>query len=167
MFFTRKVLVMECEICGRPDAAIFALIEGAKLRVCEACARGGKILYVEQDEAPRGAVAAQRQQAAQHTMDREEMDLVDGYGSKIKSAREKLGLPLAVLGERIAEKESFLDRIEKEHARPSPQLARKIEKELGIEILEKVSSMPFQSGGKPGKEITLGDVIEVVKKKKK
>ncbi|MFA5106494.1 MAG: multiprotein bridging factor aMBF1 [Candidatus Micrarchaeia archaeon] len=160
---------MECDICGRPDAGIFALIEGAKLRVCGSCARGGKILYVEHEEAPQrgGNTQPGAPQAEKHTMDKDELDLVDDYGAKIKSAREKLGLPLPVLGERIAEKESFLDRIEKGHARPSDQLARKIEKELGIELLEKASSMPFQAPGKPGKDITLGDVIEIVRKKKK
>lgn len=157
---------MECEICGRPDAGIFALIEGARLRVCQSCARGGKILYVEHEEAPAKQGAKQEQGAA-HTLGKDEYDLVDGYGGRVKNAREKLGLPLAVLGERLAEKESFLDRIEKETARPSEQLARKIEKELGIEILEKISSMPFQAPGKPGKDITLGDVIEIVRKKKK
>ncbi len=162
---------MECEICGKEDADIFALIEGAKLRVCEACARGGKILYVDNesgalpkvgDSQPHG-----KSHESSHTMDKEEFDLVDSYGTVIKSARENLGISLAVLGERIAEKESFLERIEKESAKPDDLLARKIEKELGIAILEKAESQPFQTSGRPGKDITLGDVIEIVRKKKK
>ncbi len=170
---------MECEICGREDGGIIALIEGARLHVCESCARGGKILHVEpeaysskQGAGPgtgggSGAAGGARSPGAQHTMEKDEFELVDSYGVKIKAARERLGLPLAVLGERIAEKESFLERIEKETAKPSDPLAKKLEKELGITILEQASSMPFQTGGKPGKDITLGDVIEIVRKKKK
>ena len=77
----------------------------------------------------------------------------------------------AVLAELCNEKESFLDRIEKGGARPGDGLARKLDKELGIKLLEPSSgskqsapSMGSSSSGTGGR--TLGDIIEIEKKKK-
>jgi putative transcription factor len=89
----------------------------------------------------------------------------------MRDARNKMKLPLSVLAEKLAEKESFLDRIENQKTHPSQELARKIEKELGIIILEESSSAPMQddkfkpSGSKKG--LTLGDILEIEQKKKK
>jgi putative transcription factor len=79
-------------------------------------------------------------------------------------------LPLSVLAERLAEKESFLERIEAEKTRPSIELAKKLEKELNVKLLEPAepSSMPaiFEPSRKSSGR-TLGDVVEFERKEKK
>ncbi|MBM3229469.1 TIGR00270 family protein [Candidatus Parvarchaeota archaeon] len=157
---------MECEICGREGGDILAMVEGAKLYVCHGCSSGAKIISM-----PRQAAPARQNQAGggflSSPASKTELEVVDDFGSTIRRARERYGLSLAVVAERLNEKESFLDRIEKETARPSEGLARKLEHELGIKLLEQVESSSFEFGGKSGKGMTLGDVLEIEKKKKR
>jgi putative transcription factor len=156
--------VSECEVCGKQDAGYIVLVEGARMRVCRECSSLGKIITMP--SVPQSA----RSQADVPYAFREELELVDDYGERIKKAREAKGLPLPVLAERIAEKESFLEHVEAEKMHPSESLCRKLEKELGIKLLETVasSSAPNRGGGggKPG-PVTLGDIIEIEKKEKK
>lgn len=160
---------MECEVCGNGEGNFLAMIEGARMRVCADCARMGKILKFPQREIPKSSLQGQSSQMKQTS--RAELELVDGFGGKMKNARMKMKLPLSVLAEKLAEKESFLERIEGEKTHPSISLAKKIEKELGIKLVEEVpiSSLPADVEGKlsASKGTTLGDILEITKKKKK
>ena len=154
---------MDCEICGRQDGGILAIIEGAKLYVCPGCSRGGKIISVPQPPAKKQLASTPSFGAGART----ELEVVDDYGRTIRAAREKMGLPLSVLAERISEKESYLDRIEKESAKPAETVAKKLEHELGIRLLEQVTVQHYDYSDKSGKGTTLGDILEVEKRKKK
>jgi len=140
------------------------------MRVCHECSSLGKIVSM-----PAVPLSARSPADVPYAF-REELELVDDYGERIRKAREKIGIPLPVLAERIAEKESSLEHVETEKTHPSESLCRKLEKELGITLLETVSSSSAPgrgaasggggSGGK-GAPITLGDIIEIEKKEKK
>ena len=79
----------------------------------------------------------------------------------------RTGLPIAVLAERINEKVSFLERVVNQKTLPGEHLARKLEHELGIKLLAAVSATEEKKGGgSSGKEMTLGDILELQKKKK-
>lgn len=151
---------MPCEICGRDEEKYIIVVEGAKLKVCEECSSLGKIIW----EAPKSATTPQAQSFFKP---KEEIDIVEGYGEIIASARKKLGLPIEVLAERINEKVSFLERIEKEKTKPNEKVARKLEKELGIKLFETIIESSAQSSSLSKKELTLGDIIEIKKKNKK
>jgi len=149
---------MECEICGAEGAGYIILVEGAKLSVCSDCSGAGKLLRApappRDTEAPRAA--------------RLEMEVVDGYGALIFGARKRMGLPLEVLAERINEKHSFLERIEHEKTLPDEKVARKLERELGIKLLQEVSSgTAVDVKDRQGKGMTLGDILEIQQKKKR
>ena len=160
---------MECETCGAPDAQYEAIIEGARLHVCQNCARMGKVVKApvapsraRGSESGRGNIAPLQRSA--------EPELVDNYGEIIASARLKMRLPLAVVAELLSEKESFLDRIEHYKAKPTPELAKRIEKALGVILFEETgASGEGGGGGKPkfGGPTTLGDILEIEMKKKK
>jgi len=97
-------------------------------------------------------------------------DIIEGYGHVIKSAREKSGLPLAVIAERINEKESFLHALENERLKPTTDIAKKLEKELKIKLIEKVDSSVSASDSVTTKrfsELTLGEMLPEKKKKEK
>ena len=151
---------MECEICGAEGAGYIILVEGAKLTVCQDCSGSGKLLRAPQpvrDPSNQPAYAG-----------KVEMEVVDGYGSIIADARKKMGLPLEVLAERINEKHSFLERVEHEKTLPDGKLAHKLEKELGIKLLQEVSSgAAVDVKDRQGKGMTLGDILEIQLKKKK
>ena len=164
---------MECESCGskiEDDESYFVNIEGANLNVCFKCKRFGRLVRAPNPQQGRANPSGSPYQTHRPSS-RPEIELIENYGSKIRSAREKMGLPLNVLGEKISEKESFLDRIEKQKTRPPIPVIRKLEKELGIILTEETdnSSAPEEKSFKKSSShaLTLGDILEIERKKKK
>lgn len=169
---------MECESCGskiEDGESFFVSIEGARLNVCFRCKRFGKIIHAPRVSRTGGQPSSSRQAyaPASRPSTREEYELVENYGERIRNAREKIGLPLNVLAEKIAEKESFIDRVEKQKTRPPFSVAKKLEKELGILLLEEVESQspnqesPNYKKSSVPRALTLGDILEIEKGKKK
>ncbi|MCX8198378.1 MAG: multiprotein bridging factor aMBF1 [Candidatus Micrarchaeota archaeon] len=150
---------MDCEICGEGEAEYIILVEGARLQVCRECSGAGKILKAP---APQSHGKAYAKESS-----RQELEPVEGYGRIISEARKKLGLPLKVLAERINEKESFLERIEHEKAYPDEKVARKLEKELGVKLLQVAENESAASSQSISKGMTIGDIIEIERKKNK
>ncbi|MFA6036307.1 MAG: multiprotein bridging factor aMBF1, partial [Candidatus Micrarchaeia archaeon] len=149
----------ECEICGAEGADYLALIEGARMRVCADCAAGGQLLQGPPKPVQRPAAGLQstgRQKS--------EVDVVPDFGAKIKNAREKMHLERKVLAEMISEKESIIERLEHEKMLPPETVALKLQKALGIVLLEQVGT----GGGSYSKDVkkglTLGDIVFVKKK---
>ena len=149
---------MQCEICGRKDASMRALIEGTPMVVCPACAGYGKALA--QPVAPRRFVTPLRAQPVV------EEYVASGCGSVIKAAREKRGLSHKELAQALAEKESLIAHIEGGHAEPSIPLARKIERFLGVVLVESITSVPSKSAAQRSESssLTIGDTIRVRKR---
>ena len=151
-----------CDICGKAPVRAQILIEGARLLACGGCMRGGKVLHRFDDE------GASLPMPAPVTVETTE-EIVEGFGKLIKGAREKSGLPVAVIAERISEKESYLTAIEHERLMPTAEVAHKLEKELRIKLVEKTQSVvgPSASAPKRFSEPTLADMLAPEKKNKK
>jgi putative transcription factor len=155
-----------CDICGRGTVRAQILVEGAKLLACGACMGTGKVLQrFHEDEAGAPVMEATRQAPE---MGGEE--IVEDCAAVIRHARDRTGLPLSVVAERISEKESYLDAIENGRLMPSLAAARKLEKELGIKLIEKSgpSVAPSAAASPSGKfsTPTLADMLAPEKKKK-
>jgi len=148
-----------CEICGRKGAHAIIEVEGAKLKVCGSCAYGKKILY-HLDETGEVREGPEKHRAPPKFEETEE--IVENYGKIIKDARENIGLSRSVVAEKINEKESYLERIERGELTPTFTVARKLEKELGITLVEKVqaSVAPSTASSKKFSEPTLADMLE-------
>jgi putative transcription factor len=154
---------LSCDICGRTEARAIILIEGAKMVACGRCMRNGKIVHRLDDE---GVEIAKTQAPRGHMETSEE--IIENYGKTIRRARDKMGVKMSVIAEKIQEKESYLDAIENERLRPTFEVARKLERELGIKLIVKVESEVVpDSMPKRGKftEPTLADAL--IEKKKK
>ena len=151
---------MECEICGKREATVVAVIEGAKLNVCNYCAGDSKVV------GRFGGGRAQEQRKEPRSRSGEE-EAVMGYGKRIREAREKKGMKLEGFAQSINEKASYIDRIEREETAPPIKVMRKIEKALNIKLVEKVDAeiAPSHEKGKI-KELTLLELLEMEKKKK-
>jgi len=177
--------MVDCDICGKKGVAFIIAVEGAKMAVCPRCAYHGKILHSlgtgeKEEEAP---VKMDYSTPKQFRMEEE---IVDGYGRKIRRAREAekiayeevneygkkekktRGMTIEELAKKVNEKASWLDRVENERMEPNPAEAKKLEKALGIKLVEKVevsvTPTPKSGGGKT--ELTLFDMMEMQKKKK-
>ena len=146
-------IMSDCEICGKEMKEEYEIeLEGAHLTVCEDCSRG-------KPAQKRGTI----QHAVSHRRDfgdSEQDEVVEGYGTIIRRARESAGMSLKELGEKINEKESILSRIEWEKTTPPDSIARKLEKELDIRIIQKKPAVKRASTTTQAREATLADFIE-------
>jgi len=153
--------MLECELCGKviKGKAYVVKIDSAEVIACEECAAGKEIIRVIGGESKETKVKAKKVE--------EKEEIAFDYGERIRKAREELKIPLKVLAERINEKESYLKRVEDQEVLPSEEVARKLEKELGIKLFEKVEEKSIQAQ-KP-KNLSLEDIAtkKETKKEKK
>lgn len=150
-----------CDICGRTPVKAQILVEGAKLLACGSCMKSGTVLHsFHEDE-----VGELIESSEPSSFDSKE--IVEGYGKIIKNARDRTKLPLSVVAERINERESYLDAIENERLMPALTVAKKLEKELGIKLIEKAqpSVAPSVGSSSAFSPPTLADMVTNKKKK--
>jgi putative transcription factor len=163
---------MDCDICGKKDASFIIQVEGARMAACKGCAYHGKILLALEEEGEgKGSSGAKggyiRPGAHVPRKPRSEEDLVEGYGMRIKTARERKGLKIEEFAKQISQRANYLDMIEREGTRPSIELAKKIEKALGIRLVEKEEESIGASIAKKGtSDMSLLDMLEMQNKKK-
>lgn len=152
----------ECEVCGRPVRKLVQVnIEGSVVRACFSCSKLGTRVPGHKPRVP-GPKSFRRKPSFK----RQEPTLepVPGYGDALRDRREELGLTQEELGKRLNEKTSVVARLEAERMVPSEALAKKIERHMGIRILEKVDEQREQAYRASGGELTLGDVVKIKRK---
>lgn len=150
---------MDCEVCGRSDAGIMAVVEGVQMRICDKCAKyASRIVYREPAEAEAGVKDAMKPPV-------KELEVVEDFAQRIKAARERKGLTRKEFAAMINEKESYLRRIEDGDLTPDDVLLRKIGKALGIELLVETHVEAPKVERRKAASVTLGDIVELVKKK--
>ncbi|MBN1358301.1 TIGR00270 family protein [Candidatus Bathyarchaeota archaeon] len=163
---------MRCEVCGRKihGAPIRALIEGAKLTVCIECSKHGRIIQEEDEQrVPKKPLTpvpfVQRKKPTQAKVDTTQ-EIVERYDSKIRQAREKLGLSHEELGKKINEKASLLSKLETGKMTPNNQLVTKLEHVLKIKLLVPIKEEKISQGfpKSPNRGTTLGDLIQLNKR---
>lgn len=158
---------MDCEVCGNGirGKAVQVRIEGSLMRTCERCAKFGTQEHQwsehrqERSIAPR--VFRPQPRLAQPVV---ESDIVENYAELIRHAREKAGLTQEDFGKKINEKASIIARLESRAMVPSTKLARKLEKALGIKLLEKAEEAEVKDSGRGDSELTIGDMINIKKR---
>ena len=144
---------MNCELCGSKPAVYDSEIEGTWMKVCQDCSKFGK---TKKPSVVKMVIKEKRPEIVEP-----EFILVKGYGSMVKRAREKLGLKQEEMAKRLNERESLLHQIESEHFKPGVILARKLERELRIKILDEVKeSDEGIAPNKDGGSFTLGDMMK-------
>lgn len=136
--------MVSCDLCGRETSTAYIIkIEGATLVACPACAE-------------RGEVISEYRKGNLYTVE-ESGEIVEDFAQRIKEARKKKRLKLGELSELTGIKPHVLKLFEEGRAVPTPEQARRLEKALGIELLESggegITSNDF--------ELTLGDVVRI------
>jgi putative transcription factor len=159
---------MRCEVCGREihGQPYYRVIEGGKLTVCGQCS---KFSNQEWDpKAPKARRSPTRRRSAQPKPRRrsdietaESLELIDGYGMIIKKARQKKGISVEDFAKKISEKESVVKKLEKENMNPPLNLVRKVQRELGISLLEEAETAKGTVLTRPMGPRTLGDLIKI------
>lgn len=169
---------MECEMCGKKVGTRRYMVEGTVMNLGLECSKYGTPLDAP---APVGTQAAMQQgleRREQRMSSRNVYDggdqsvMVEDFGPRIHKAREAKGLTHEQLGNKVSARVPELKHIEAGKLRPSDAVAKKLERELGITLYEKVEGpAPVVSGVKKpaggGSGLTIGDLLKDAMDKKK
>jgi uncharacterized protein (TIGR00270 family) len=163
---------MPCELCGREcKGGREAIIDGAKMFVCPDCIKfAGNQLQEEPTRVsqpinvPR--FIAKKTQRPEHDIfkdKRMEKELVSNWNHLIEQARKKKNLTREELGFKIGERTVTIAKLENGDLRPSDQTIAKLEKELGISLMEEIKTAPTATQTQAQGRYTLGDFIKTEK----
>jgi putative transcription factor len=162
---------MQCELCGATSKSPLKTVrvEGAELQVCSECAKYGTEVQqprhsplTKRSGSPPVRVAVRR---TRDVFDRNEGELVEDYGERIRMAREAKGWSQKDLALSMMERELLVKKIEKGDLIPEDDVRKKLEKTLGITLTE--GTGPDEERRKQGPIIpTLGDLISIKKVKR-
>lgn len=150
---------MECEICGAEvKHPITIVVEGTRMNVCQRCASHGTIVH-----GTRGDTTQIRKHSRYKKED--DFDIVSGYGTIIREARQKHGWKQEELAHKVNEPESTIAHLELGKMTPPKKIAQKLEKALGISLIEQgTEAEKVKLDRSPYKAITLGDVVKIRKR---
>ncbi len=143
-----------CNLCGKETELVTAIIEGTELKVCNNCARHGKVLRKPQEFTKR--VFIQKKEI--------EYNIVENYAELIRKKREKLQLTQEDFSKKLNERLSIMQKIENSQMKPPIGLAKKLEKELDIKLLEEVKESSAETTKEKKEAFTIGDFIKVRKR---
>jgi putative transcription factor len=152
---------MRCEICGKKivEKPIKTKIEGSIMLTCKDCSKFGKV----QREPPKPKRPGAAKGIRRHYKPIEPVyEVLENYNEIIRMAREKKGWSREELGEKIYEKASVVSRIESAKMVPDIKLAKKFERILKVELLEKTSDVTQEDTGPSNvKGTTIGDIARI------
>ena len=150
-----------CEMCGLRPASVRAEVEGTELQVCKSCARYGKFLGgFKKDYGIRNDAPVEKKGKKEGPLEL----IVPDFSRRIREKRESLGMKQEEFAKHLSEKESIIHKIETGTFEPSLEMARNLEKKLGIKLVEEYKE-EFKKTAKSEREvITLGDFIKIKKK---
>lgn len=180
--------VYVCELCGDTFVGkpVIINLDGYEAKVCPKCAR--KLLGRREMKEVKVAIKETKTDAPLRKEQPrkppkgvppsiggrkvEEIEYVEGYGEKIREARESLGLTIEQVAAALKMKASLLRNIEAEKVIPPYEIARAIEKLLEIDIIQRnpersASALPETAPHPTVKSITLGEIVDVKRKRRK
>jgi putative transcription factor len=151
--------MMLCELCGRETKNLIkVLVERTTMEVCEGCAAYGKIL-TEPTKKKTPIKSSPRKYQERDIFEGMDTVLVPNWAKKIKTKREKKGLTREQLGAAIGQRTITIAHLENGELHPTDEMARKIERELNIVLLEKITSAGQKTDTTTEVERTIGDLL--------
>ena len=152
---------MQCELCGREcPTCREAPVDGVPMILCPQCARHSEGSIPSKTSLPikRHIKTQPKRVRPKDIYKNMEKELITNYNDVITESRKKKGLSREDLGFKIRERTVTIAKIENGDLRPSDKTIAKLEKELGITLLEEVKTIkPGQTT--KGSGLTLGDFI--------
>ncbi len=155
---------MMCAMCGKEDRLVVAKIEGTELKVCNSCARYGKVLrQVAPPKSPKQS--AKEEKRIKQIIQPELIEMVvPDFSALIRKKRESMGLKQLEFAKKINEKESVIQNLEQGRMTPSLELARKLGRYLNIKLVEQYEEKSQNLTSTDDGELTLGDLIKIKKR---
>ena len=160
---------MICELCGADVPRLKNVaIDATILSVCADCSRfGDEVSTPALRQSTMPPIIAQRLETRQRRMTPRdvftqagELELAEDFPQRIRQAREARGWKQADLGAKINERVSVIAKLESGAISPGDALVRKLERELGIKLKERVEAVAVKKQA-TGSGVTLGDLIKM------
>ena len=152
-----------CELCGAEGRLFKAIVEGTELAVCEECAKHGKVL-----EEVREPIVEEKK--AERVVEEPEEEVIQAvvpdFSEKIRMKREELGLNHEDFAKKISEKESIVHKLETGEFEPPIDTAKKLERILGIKLIEGYKETHERIEKVAAGELTVGDLVKIKKRTK-
>lgn len=149
---------MNCDLCGKEIKKAYRVkMDGVILDVCEECKQyADEVLGIVEEKKEKSQTS--KKPIKEEIF--EEIEIVEDYGKIIKEKRVEMGLSIEDFSRILNEKESVIKRIEEEKMLPPEELAKKIERLLGIKLFKKVEKKIVESN-KKDRELTIGDIAKI------
>lgn len=146
-----------CEMCGKVAPLQQALVEGVNLAVCSACLAYGKPKV--RSDAPAGRQKPNIPEGPSYSV-------VPDFSFRLKRAREARKMTQKEFAAVLRERESVVANWEQGTVRPSLDVARRLEKQLGFLLVEEdhESTAISSSKKKCSDGLTLGDFMKTARK---
>lgn len=141
-------------MCGAETELVDAIIEGTLLHVCRRCAGFGETVAVK---GPAPAPLKQKKAVVEEALHY----VVPDYAVRVKQAREKRGWTQEDLARSLRERESVIHKIESGHMKPPLALAQKLEKALGITLVELYEEPAQRTVNFKDSALTIGDLVKL------
>jgi putative transcription factor len=155
---------MQCELCGRVCDCRPATVDNVEMMLCPSCMKYGQVMKTDLGTpavSQKPILERIKRPKIKDVYKEMDKDLVNGWSDLIKNARQKKGLTREQLGFKIGERTVTIAKIENGDLRPSDKMIEKLEKELEISLVEKVSNVSSTlSGRRSSTNLTLGDFIK-------
>lgn len=162
-----------CPIC---DGVIWkgekVIIEGAKMTVCSSCAQYGKKVRPQSKSKfnkfkQQAARKVKKTKSYRPRFESEQLEIVSDYSKRIRKARVSRKLTQEKFAQKLHEKESLIRRLEASKAKPTIELAKKIEEVYNIKLLEEPqqTATDYKKFLKKSSGSSLGDMAFIKKKK--
>jgi putative transcription factor len=160
---------MQCEMCGQ-DVPVCkkAKVEGLVMQVCSNCMRfGDEVAQKTSGKAVTPAVVSQRLERRENrpvfrdvfeTQDTGD-SMVPDFARKITQARNAKRMTKNEFAIRINEKLSVVHKLERGELNPDDKLMKKLERELGISLKEKIADVKVEKRAY-NQGLTLADFIK-------
>jgi len=168
----------QCEMCGAEKASLTTTkVEGAELELCSDCSDFGTEVRTESSSSAStkystssssssssssGSAGSSSSSSSRRRRDMfDDMETVTGdYDDRIRKARESAGLSQEDLASDINEKASVIRKLERGDILPSDGVQQKLEKKLGISLVEGESVDDADWESSSSGSMTLGDVVK-------
>ena len=149
---------INCDLCGKSDENLLkTIIEKVELNVCQDCSKFGKVIGPLKSSPPMEFFRIRRKQ---EEPEKREL-IVENYSELVKKKRESLGLSQKDFAMKVSEKESLVHKIETGTFEPSIALAKKLEKILGIKLIEEYTESNETPKKSKPQGFTIGDFIKI------
>ncbi|MFC6785765.1 multiprotein bridging factor aMBF1 [Halobaculum halobium] len=169
----------QCEMCGAEKASLTTTkVEGAELELCSDCSDFGTEVRTEStsststkystssssssssNSGSSGSSSSSSSSQRRRDMFDDMETVVGDYDERIRQARETTGMSQEDLAKDINEKASVIRKLERGDILPSDDVQQKLEKKLGISLVEGESVDDADWEGSSSGSMTLGDVVK-------